>query len=241
MNTIINLQRPRQRKSFFSGQYGMQTRHEECTKLKDVLHEHLFANLQMSVQNEIISHHSSSIQCMEIDKVDYRYLLSGARNGTIALYDLHMCSTSHKTKSLPLKPQHFVTANTPGFSTTITSVQWYPQDCGLFLTSNFNGEVFVYDTNTFTPVVTFPFTNTKVYCAKFRSTTTRSDSTPLIAAGLDDGTIHIIDLNSGGSTHVINGHNGHTVTAVDWSPIHSYQLCSASTDGEYSKMMVWHW
>lgn len=194
---------------------------------KDKIIKDIVSNLQLSISHEVVSRRGSFVNCLEIDQIDYRYLLSGAINGIVSLYDFQKCIESGVL--LKYHPHSVCNANSPGYSTTITSIQWYPQDCGLFITSNLNGEIFIYDTNTFTPVTKFTFNNIKVYGSKFRPSESHS---PLIAAGLDDGNIHLCDVNSGDSAHIINGHNGSTVTCVDWSPIHSYQLCSSSKDGK---------
>lgn len=195
--------------------------------LKDRTIKDTFFNLQLSINHEVSSRRGSSVNCFDIDRIDYRYVLSGAINGLVSLYDFQKCIENNMLSKY--HPVSVSNANRAGSSTTITSVQWYPQDCGLFISSNLNGEIFIYDTNTFTPVTKFTFNNVKVYGAKFRPSESQS---PLIAAGLDDGNIHLCDLNSGDSVHIINGHSGSTVTCVDWSPIHSYQLCSSSKDGE---------
>jgi len=68
---------------------------------------------------------------------------------------------------------------------TISSIQWYPQDCGAFIFSDLGGIVSIADTNAGRTVGRFSFDATSssanVYCAKVRA----SDLTnPLIAGNI---------------------------------------------------------
>ena len=56
-------------------------------------------------------------------------------------------STSEGSSSLAIRPslQH-----QPGHKHSVTAVQWYPMDTGLFISGSTDGSVRVWDTNTFT-------------------------------------------------------------------------------------------
>ena len=120
-------------------------------------------------------------------------------------------------------------------SKSISSIQWYPEDCGAFIYSDLGGYVCIVDTNAFRTVARFSFDKTSsllgtcnnVFCAKIRS----SDlSSPLIAAAVSDCNVHLCDPRTGDSSAILQGHR-REVTTLDWSPLCPHHLISGGKDG----------
>lgn len=79
-----------------------------------------------------------------------RYLLAGASDATVAVYDVQR-ATDHeghgrisKHKSLFVINKH----HEHGHKYAISSAIWYPVDTGLFVTGSYDHHINVWDTNT---------------------------------------------------------------------------------------------
>lgn len=70
----------------------------------------------------------------------------------------------------------------PAVSMAVSSVNWYPQDSGLFAASDFDGNLNIWDTNTFSIVANFKLVK-KIFNSKFNA------DGSLIAVALDDRSI----------------------------------------------------
>lgn len=70
----------------------------------------------------------------------------------------------------------------PATSVAISSVNWYPQDSGIFAASDFDGNLNIWDTNAFTIVANFKLLK-KIFNSKFNA------DGSLIAVALDDHSI----------------------------------------------------
>lgn len=146
-----------------------------------------------------------------------------------------------------------------GHSHSITQVQWYPVDTGVFLSSDTMGNILLWDTNTFTPVSCVKKTlmdssmNLASPCAiasmdlpklpnsthlllaigSIQSGRSRNDehaSMPSSRLHIDDRVVYLCDIKSGSMTHQMSGH-GSGISCVQWSPVHDYILASGSRDG----------
>lgn len=203
-------------------------------RLLDFVHDRSLRNLQLSTTVEIQSTLRSPTNCLSLEKVEYRYLLSGALNGTVCLFDLEISSSvvsDQKSILLPLLqhvPNTGHVGGVRGTGSTISSLQWYPEDSGAFLTASMNGRVSIFDTNYFVPVGDFGFDQV-VYSARMRSGGSES---VLIAVALQDGTVRLCDPRTRDTSHVLKGHD-RSVTCVDWCPSvgSAFMLASAGMDG----------
>jgi DNA excision repair protein ERCC-8 len=147
------------------------------------------------------------------------FLLTGSSDGLISLFSLVQFNSEfvhHQVKTKPVKKKYF-------HASSISSINWYPFDKNVFMSSSYDGTISVHDCNQFSCVDSFTINN-PVYKAKFNV-----DGT-LVAGGLLNGSIVLCDPNTGDSTHTILGHNS-TVTGLDWCPHSSHLLASSSTDG----------
>ncbi|EMS60682.1 DNA excision repair protein ERCC-8 [Triticum urartu] len=102
---------------------------------------------------------------MEVDLTEGRYLLSGASDGSAAVFDLKDATEYEagfiaKHRSILLvdrQHQH-------GHKFTVSKAIWYPVDTGLFVTASFDNYVKVWDTNSSQVVMDFKMPG-KVYSA----------------------------------------------------------------------------
>jgi WD40 repeat protein len=163
----------------------------------------------------------SVTNCLALDRHEDRYLLGGTLAGGITLFDLQQSYWDKRRAVTPLL-EHVDQA-----TSTVASLQWYPEDTGAFVAASMRGEVAIFDTNQFVKVATFQFSGNVIYAARMRP-----GVQPLIAVALQDGSVRMCDPRTRDSTHVLKGHS-RAVTRVEWStyPGESYALASAGMDG----------
>ena len=146
--------------------------------IKHRVYDLLSISKYLEIQNDepgvISSSHSlispySYTHCLSLEKLEYRYLLSGKLNGKISLYDLELDSYKKILKKEESKGQKVYpvkvainnsTANSASFSALgqgISSIQWLPTDSGVFISSSLSGKVSIYDANIFESVYDFHF------------------------------------------------------------------------------------
>ena len=200
---------------------------------------------KLSTSIEVVNVHSRPVQTIDLENMENRYLLCGGLDGCISLYDLEDSRTSHHpsfdgtntlSSSLSSTPRRrieklsVVSAGIQGASTSVSSVRWYPTDHGAFASTDFTGQLTLWDTNSFSPVGRFDM-RSMIYNCQFNV------DGSLIALALEDKTIRLCDPISGCSTHVLDGHQS-GVTAVEWKPSDQYILASASLDGRVKQWDV---
>jgi WD40 repeat protein len=163
----------------------------------------------------------SVTNCLALDRHEDRYLLGGTLTGGITLFDLQQSYWDKRRAVTPLL-EHVDLA-----TSTVASLQWYPEDTGAFVAASMRGEVAIFDTNQFVKVATFQFSGNVIYAARMRP-----GVQPLIAVALQDGSVRLCDPRTRDSTHVLKGHS-RAATRVEWStfPGESYVLASAGMDG----------
>lgn len=80
---------------------------------------------------------------------DGRYLLSGASDGSAAVYDVQ-CAARYEGGGLIAKHESIFVVDKQhehGHKYAVSSAIWYPIDTGLFITGSFDHFVNVWDTN----------------------------------------------------------------------------------------------
>ncbi|KAG5841314.1 DNA excision repair protein ERCC-8 [Anguilla anguilla] len=186
-------------------------------------------SFELNSDREVDRIHGNGINTLDIEVIDGRYMLSGGADGVIVIYDLENSSR---------KPQYTCKALcTVGRSSryvhrfSVETVQWYPRDTGMFVSSSFDKTMKVWDTETLKPAEVFQFQG-NVYCHHM-SPIARKHS--LIAVGTEDPKVQLCDLKSGGRSHILQGHRGE-ILSVRWSPRHEHILATASAD---SRVRLW--
>mmetsp|Transcript_35876 Transcript_35876/g.57994 ORF Transcript_35876/g.57994 Transcript_35876/m.57994 type:complete len:459 (+) Transcript_35876:115-1491(+) len=190
------------------------------------------SSLQLSQEREIDERsHKSPVNCLRIDLVEQRYLLSGGGDCKICCFDVGEDfdrSSSNKLKKL--KPL-FVLDKTNGHKFSVSGVDWYPVDTGMFVSASFDESIRVWDTNTQTTAAHFSLPG-PVYAVAMSPL---ASSHCLIAGGSTDSHVRLCDLRTGACTHMLSGHKD-SVRAVQWSPRDEHVLASGSLDGT---ILVW--
>ncbi|XP_077378171.1 DNA excision repair protein ERCC-8 [Festucalex cinctus] len=186
-------------------------------------------SLELNADRDMDRIHANGVNTVDIEVIEGKYMLSGGADGVIVIYDLENFSG---------KPQYTCKAvSTIGRSSkyahkfSVETVQWYPYDTGMFVSSSFDKTMKVWDTETLKPAEVFEFEGT-VY-SHHLSPIARKHS--LIAVGTKNPKIQLCDLKSGSKIHVLQGHRAE-VLSVRWSPRYEHILATASAD---SKVRVW--
>ncbi|XP_077981319.1 DNA excision repair protein ERCC-8-like isoform X2 [Glandiceps talaboti] len=185
-------------------------------------------SLDLSKEREVQRIHESGVNCLDIDPVEGRYLLSGGQDCKIGIYDIECRPQEHKTCE-PVctigRSSRYV------HKYSVETVQWYPHDTGMFTSSAMDKKMKVWDTNTLRPAEVFPF-ETNIYSHDMSPVATKHC---LIAVGTNISQVYLCDLKSGAATHILKGHKGAILT-VKWSTRDEFLL---ATGGRDSKLMLW--
>nr|GEY51224.1 DNA excision repair protein ERCC-8-like [Tanacetum cinerariifolium] len=172
------------------------------------------SNLQLSNHKEIISPHRGSINSLQVDLTEGRYLISGASDASLAVYDTQR-ATEYEGGGLIAKHKPILLVDKQhqnGHKYAISTAIWYPVDTGLFVTGSYDHHINVWDTNTTQVVMDFKMPG-KVYRTAMSSLAT---SHMLIAAATEDVQVRLCDMATGAFAHTLSGHRD-GVMAVEWS------------------------
>lgn len=200
------------------------------------LHYH---NLKLSLENIVSESLDNQINDIEVEEKNYRYLLSGGANSQVKLWDLnideteiksglnelqnektdHMCNIKELTAS-KIKKDHIY---------GITKVKWWRQDNGMFITSSYDGNVKIWDTEQFKPVYTFDIEKKVFSFDLCGENDEKKNESYLIAVASDQLYIRLMDLRSGSNSHNLSGHESKTLV-VKWHPSRTNILCSGGLD-----------
>ncbi|CAK9230473.1 unnamed protein product [Sphagnum jensenii] len=185
-------------------------------------------SIELASHKEIVSAHNSGINSLQIDGSEARYLLAGASDGSVGVYDTQQATTfdsiTHTAKHEAL---FTVDKSVPqGHMYSVSSVQWYPVDTGLFVTGSFDNNINLWDTNTLQVEQQFRMPG-KVYAVAMSAMATTH---MLVASGTEDVRVRLCDLASGAFTHTLSGHRD-GVWAVQWSAASEWVLISGGCDG----------
>lgn len=185
-------------------------------------------SINLSGHKEIVSAHHSGINSLQVDCTEARYLLAGAADGSVGVYDTQqptfVDSALHVAKHEAL---FTVDKSVPqGHVFSVSSVQWYPVDTGLFVTGSYDKSVNLWDTNTRQVELQFKMPGKVNAIAMSAMATTHM----LVAAGTEDVRVRLCDLASGACTHTLSGHRD-GVWGLQWSASSEWILYSGGCDG----------
>ncbi|KAG9147150.1 hypothetical protein Leryth_005385 [Lithospermum erythrorhizon] len=205
----------------------------ECGKIRNSLFTHRIkttriSSLNISNHKDIISPHRGSINSLQVDLTEGRYLLSGASDASVAVYDVQR-ATDHEGGGVIEKHQSILVIDKQhehGHKYAISSAIWYPVDTGLFITGSYDHYINVWDANTSQVVVNFKMPG-KVYRTAMSSLAT---SHMLIAAGTEDVQVRLCDISSGAFAHTLSGHRD-GVMSLEWSSSNEWVLFTGGCDG----------
>lgn len=185
-------------------------------------------HIDLSTHKEIVSAHHSGINSLQIDCTEARYLLAGAADGSVGVYDTQQPTFVDSALQIAKHEALFTVDKTvpQGHLYSVSSVQWYPVDTGLFVTGSFDKNINLWDTNTHQVELQFKMPG-KVYAISMSAMATTH---MLVAAGTEDVRVRLCDLASGACTHTLSGHRD-GVWALQWSASSEWVLYSGGCDG----------
>ncbi|XP_051150806.1 WD repeat-containing protein ATCSA-1-like [Andrographis paniculata] len=186
------------------------------------------SSIQLSNYKEVISSHNGSVNSLQVDLTEGRYLLAGASDATVAVYDIQR-ATDYDGGGLIAKHNSLFVINKQhehSHKYAISSAIWYPIDTGLFVTGSYDQHIKIWDTNTTQVVMNFRKPG-KVYGIAM-SPIARSHM--LIAAGSEDVQVRLCDIASGAFAHTLSGHRD-GVMSLEWSRSSEWVLITGGCDG----------
>uniref|UniRef100_A0AAY5KYX8 DNA excision repair protein ERCC-8 n=1 Tax=Esox lucius TaxID=8010 RepID=A0AAY5KYX8_ESOLU len=154
-------------------------------------------SLELNHDRDVDRIHSNGINTIDIEVIEGRYMLSGGSDGVIVLYDLENNSRNAHYACKAVCTVGRSSRYVHRFS--VETVQWYPHDTGMFVSSSFDKTMKVWDTETLKPAEVFQFEG-NVYCHHM-SPIARKHS--LIAVGTKDQKVQLCDLKSGSRIHIL--------------------------------------
>uniref|UniRef100_A0A0E0N581 DNA excision repair protein ERCC-8 n=1 Tax=Oryza rufipogon TaxID=4529 RepID=A0A0E0N581_ORYRU len=185
------------------------------------------ASLALSNRKEFTTPHNGAINSLQVDLTERRYLLSGASDGSAAIFDVQNATEYEagfiaKHRSILLVDKQ----HENGHKFVVSMAVWYPVDTGLFVTASFDQYVKVWDTNSTQLVMDFKMPG-KVYSAAMSPIATTH---MLIATGSADVQVHLCDIASGAFTHTLSSHRD-GIMSLEWSTSSEWILMSGGCDG----------
>jgi DNA excision repair protein ERCC-8 len=180
------------------------------------LNQTLYGQISLQTTVSCPSVNSLSIDC------ERKFLLSGGADSSINLWNLELDSYLGKTvpRVIGKVPQK------QGHTFGVSTIEWWPLDNGMFVTSSFDGTIKIWDTNTLTYAYSFEMGNSRLYAMDVSPTSQHS----LVACGGDISGVRLLDLRSTAAAHTLHGHNGSVLT-IKWSPVNENIVCTGGTDG----------
>ena len=167
--------------------------------------------------------HKAGVNCLAIDHLEGRYLLSGGSDASIKLWDLE--STYSTSNRYIYKPESKVDRASSSHKFGITHLSFYPFDSLAFLSSSFDHTLKIHATDTLQLSASFDL-NSVVYSHALSPIADHL----LVACACQHPAVRLVDLRSGANAHSLAGHQG-AVLSVAWSPKDEYVLASGGTDG----------
>ncbi|KAF8789991.1 DNA excision repair protein ERCC-8-like [Argiope bruennichi] len=186
-------------------------------------------DMDLSERSIIRSCHNAGITTLDIDRAEERYLLSGAKNGDIAIHDL-LNTSGHPSYAAEVVCR-IRRDSLYAHKFCIKTAQWYPFDTGLFITSAMDQKLKIWDTNILKPADTISVEHN----ISGHHMSSVSSKHSLIAVAMKYPHIKLIDPKTGSHSHELRGHQT-GVASVRWSPISENLLASGGVD---NKIFFW--
>ena len=182
--------------------------------------------------------HRSAITALDIDSQEWRYVLTGAADGSLYIHDLanfsgiprhnsnliaeikggegHRNSQTRNNFHMGQERSNSDRVSSNDMSQSkrsrshykmVTTVQWFPEDSGMFITSGMDGTVKMWDANRLEsgPVEEFNFPDEQIFSHHLNVTednvSSKKSPLPLVAVASASNHINLLDLKSGSASH----------------------------------------
>ncbi|KAL8611451.1 hypothetical protein ACOMHN_014506 [Nucella lapillus] len=188
-------------------------------------------NLELSKHTEVEAFHKGSVNSLDLDLAENRYLLSGGSDSTISIYDTQGRGGEGGQGTVTYPRVCGVSHSEGQTRQSVETVQWYPVDTGLFTSSGAAHQLRVWDTNCLKTVDTYTF-STVVYSHHLSPVAGKHC---LMAVGAGRSSVKLVDLKSGSACHQLKGHDD-SVLSVRWSTRNEFLLASSGAD---KKVILW--
>ncbi|KAJ3323886.1 DNA excision repair protein ERCC-8, partial [Blyttiomyces sp. JEL0837] len=176
----------------------------------------------MAEDRDVERVHKGPVNSIAIEGIEGRYLISSGADACIHIFDLADVSMSGSGRTCC---KSIASAGKQGgHRFSVTGVNWFPFDTGLFTSSSMDCSIKVWDANTMESACTFKIDD-KVYSHALSPFAANS----LIAAASESPNIRLCDLRTGAFSQILAGHQAPVLT-VAWSPKHEFILASGSVD-----------
>ncbi|KAI1332827.1 WD40-repeat-containing domain protein [Xylariaceae sp. FL0255] len=172
--------------------------------------------------------HQAGVSALALERFDGRFLVSGASDASIKIWDLEQVNnkpSSSSSSSDHFKPIASIPQSPRTHKFGITHLSFYPFDPAAFLSTSYDQTLKVWSTNEARLSASFTLSS-KVYT----HTISPIASHLLVACGTQHPAVRLVDLRSGSSIQSLTGHGG-AIFAASWSPRHEYVLATGSVDG----------
>ncbi|KAI5289803.1 hypothetical protein KEM54_003171 [Ascosphaera aggregata] len=173
--------------------------------------------------------HEAGANVLAIDQYDKRFMVSGGADASIHLWDLESRGSNLEHVYTPVASVAARLTNPEAHRRALTSLSIYPFDPSptTILTTSYDNtlKLSVLGKPDISPVCSFDLHATP-YC---HSLSAHASSLLLIAAGISEKAVRLLDLRSGLSTHALPGHDS-SVLSLSWAPHNQYLLATGSVD-----------
>ncbi len=184
-------------------------------------------SLDLSSHIELSPVHSGAVTSLSLDAAESRYLLSASADGGMAIYDVE--DRVLEPGSAPsIEPCATVNRqnNPQAHRLSVSTVQWFPHDSGIFVSGGFDQQVKLWDTNVLAVACDFALPG-RVHCIAMSPVATSHN---LIAScGEGSSSVTLCDPATGSTAHELSGHRA-PVWAVCWNPANEHELVSGGSD-----------
>lgn len=157
-------------------------------------------------------------------------LISGNNHGRIQIQDLRKINNTY------INPMPSLSTTLQHSKGGVIDICWFPHDDGAFASlggtnssyGNTRTNVTIWNVDEFSVELEFDI-EPPCYCMAWANS---FEHTQTIAVGCRDGTIRLLDLNTGNSTHTIRAFLNTSVSACGWSIRDEFILACGSSDGQ---------
>lgn len=191
--------------------------------------------ISLNTSDSIEKVNTSAITCIDIENIAGRFMLNGYLDGIISVHDIYNVTYPRATAKYAGESAKLVTctSKTVTHTNSITDLQWYPYDTGIFTSSSCDGFLYVWDTSRMIVADKYKYySNERKHSILCHSISKHNN---IVALGGDLQDVHLWSIRSGSRTHCLKGHCME-VLSLDWCQDCENLLASSGKD---RKVILW--